>query len=135
MDARPVRVLVVEDERIIARDLKSLLIKLRYEVSGLAFSKKEALDLTEHSRPDLVLMDIRLDGKPDGIDAAMEIRDRFDIPVVYLTSHSDSKTLARAKLAEPFGYILKPFEDRELLVVIETAIHKHLTQRLMRDNE
>jgi signal transduction histidine kinase len=127
------RILAVEDEQIVARDLRFRLMKLGYEVAGLAASKAEALDLVERAMPDLVLMDIRLNGIPEGIDAAGEIRKRFDLPVVYLTGHSDADTLSRAKLTEPFGYILKPFEDRELQVLIETAVYKHKTERCIRE--
>jgi PAS domain S-box-containing protein len=129
------RVLAVEDERIVARHLGARLSKLGYEVTGLACSKGEALELVECTRPDLVLMDIQLNGIPEGIEAAVEIRERFAVPVVYLTAHSDFTTLERAKATEPFGYLLKPFEDRDLMVVIETAISRHRTEKRLHDSE
>jgi PAS domain S-box-containing protein len=111
------------------------LSQLGYEVTDVASSKDEAIELTDKARPDLVLMDIRLNGRPEGIDAAQEIRKRFDIPVIYLTAHSDSETLERAKLSEPCGYLLKPFEDRELVAAIETAVYKHRIDKRLRESE
>jgi CheY-like chemotaxis protein len=134
-NTRPSRILVVEDERIVARYLSARLSKLDYDVTGFASSKGEALQLAESTRPDLVLMDIRLNGAPEGIDAAREIRDRFAIPVVYLTAHSDSATLEQTKETGPYGYLLKPFEERDLLVTIETAISRHRTEKQLRDGE
>jgi PAS domain S-box-containing protein len=128
-------VLPVEDERIVARDLQIRLKRLGYEVPYVASSKAEAMHLLENNRPDLVLMDITLNGCPDGIGAAQEIRERFDLPVIYLTAHSDTDTLDRAKRTEPSGYVLKPFEDRELMVAIETATHKHGAEKRLRQTE
>ncbi|MBV9744870.1 MAG: response regulator, partial [Acidobacteriia bacterium] len=125
----------VEDERIVARDLQSRLQRLGYEVPAVASSKTEALELVQDLRPDAVLMDITLNGVPEGIAAAKQIRERFDLPVIYLTAHSDSDTLDQAKHTEPFGYLLKPFEDRELMVAIETAIHKHGAEKRLRQTE
>lgn len=129
------RILPVEDERVVARDLQNRLKKLGYEVPVVASSKVEAKQVIEEVRPDLVLMDIRLNGVPEGIDAAREIREKFDLPVVYLTAHSDPETLDQAKLTEPFGYVLKPFEDRELLATIEIAVHKHRMEKRLREKE
>ena len=120
-----IQILVVEDERIVARDLHVRLTNLGYEISGTASSRAEAIASVQQSRPDLVLMDIRLNGVPEGIEAARDLRMNFNLPVIYLTGHSDSNTLARARLTEPFGYILKPFENRELVAAIETAVYKH----------
>lgn len=133
--ARPRVILPVEDERIVARDLQSRLTKLGYTVPSVASSKAEALALLEHLQVDLVLMDIQLHGVSEGIDAAREVRERFDLPVIYLTAHSDSDTLEKAKLTEPYGYILKPFEDREVLAAIETAVYKHTTEKHLRETE
>jgi PAS domain S-box-containing protein len=119
------KILVVEDQKIVAEDIKEVLTKLNYEVTGIASSGEKAISKAGETLPDLVLMDIRLKGKIDGIEAATEIRDRFNIPVVYLTAYTDEKTLERAKITEPFGYIIKPFEDRELHSTIEMAIYKH----------
>ncbi len=123
------RILVVEDEGIIAADIQSRLSDLGYEVVGLASSGEEAMQLITGERPDLVLMDIMLNGLMDGIYAAEEIRKRFAIPVVFLTSHADDATLERAKITEPFGYIIKPFEVRELHTNIEMGLYKHRMER------
>ena len=127
------RILVVEDEAIVAMDLQSRLIALDYEVVGLAASGEEAIDKAEKTQPDLALMDIRLKGDMDGIEAAQQLRDRFSIPVVYTTAYADEETLRRAKLTEPFGYILKPFEDRELHTVIQMGLYKHSMESKLRE--
>lgn len=119
------RILVVEDEVIVAEDIKGRLIELGYEVVGIAHTGRGAVDAAVESVPDLVLMDIMLKGDMDGIAAAEEIKRRLDLPVIYLTAYSDNETLERAKIAEPFGYLLKPFEERELHASIEMALHKH----------
>lgn len=119
------RILPVEDERIIARALRSQLIRLGFEVPQMAHSKAEAVNLASRFRPDLVLMDIRLGQNRDGIEAAEEIHRRFDIPVVYLTAHSDPETLAVAQNTNPHGFVLKPAQDRELEVAIKIARRQH----------
>ncbi len=119
------RILVVEDESLIAKDLTTTLSQLGYHVTGTAATGPEALEHVERHSPDLVLMDIILRGEMDGIKAAGEIRKRFNIPVVYLTACTDDEALDRAKLTEPFGYIIKPFEDNELHLTIEMALYKH----------
>ena len=116
-----VQVLIVEDEAIVSMDLRYKLEAMGYSVPAEIRSGEEAVDAASRLHPDLVLMDIRLTGKMDGIDAAEEIRRRFNIPVIYLTSHADEDTLARAKATEPSGYILKPFYDAELRAVVEMA--------------
>ena len=126
-------VLIVEDEAIIAADLANRLRGLDYEVLGISASGEEAVALAKTQRPDLVLMDIRLGGPMDGVEAAEAIRRQCDLPVVYLTAHSDRATLQRAKLTEPFGYILKPFEERELETHIEMALYKHRADRTLRE--
>jgi signal transduction histidine kinase len=130
---KKLKILVVEDERIVARDLQVRLTNLGYQLSGSASSKREAVDSARQSRPDLVLMDIRLNGAPDGIEAANELRAEFNLPVIYLTGHSDNATLSRARMTEPFGYILKPFENRELVAAIETAVYKHRAETRLRE--
>lgn len=119
------QILVVEDSSIIARDIQRILRKLGYAVPSLAYSGKQALAAAEENRPDLVLMDIVLKGDMDGIETAALLRERFNIPVVYLTAYADESTLQRAKITEPFGYVLKPFQERELHVAIEMALYKH----------
>ena len=122
---KPANILIVEDEFILASDLGFRLRDLGYTVAGVVATGADAVALADRCRPDLVLMDIRLQGPMDGIAAAQEIRRRWRFPVVFLTAHGDDDTLQRAKLAEPFGYILKPFEDRELRTLIEIALYKH----------
>jgi len=117
-----VQVLIVEDEAIVSMDLRYKLEAMGYSVCAEISSGEEAVDAASRLRPDVVLMDIRLSGEMDGIDAAGEIRRRFNIPVVYLTSYAGEDTLARAKRTEPSGYILKPFYDAALRAVIEMAI-------------
>lgn len=127
--------LVVEDESIVAMDIKHRAESLGYNVIDVAASGEEAITITREKRPDLVLMDIVLKGEMDGIQAAEIIRDELDIPVVYLTAYSDEKTLNRAKLTGPFGYIIKPFEDRELHSAIEVALYKHKMDSKLRESE
>lgn len=123
------KILVVEDENIVAEDLQDCLKNLGYTVSAIASSGEEALQKATEMHPDLVLMDIRLKGEIDGVEAAHQIQARFSIPVVYLTAHADKDTLQRAKVTEPFGYILKPFEERELYTIIEVALYKHKVEK------
>jgi CheY-like chemotaxis protein len=119
------RLLIVEDERIVAEDLQELLKRLNYQVVGIASSGEEAIQKAEETRPDLVLMDIRLNGELDGIQAAETIWTHYNVPVTYLTAYADDSTLERAKATMPFGYILKPFEERDLRTTIEIALYKH----------
>ncbi len=129
------RILLVEDEVIVALDIKNRLTSLGYDVVGLASEGAQAITMAQSLRPDLVLMDIMLDGDMDGIDAACEIRNISNTPVVYLTAFTDEVTLHRAKISEPFGYIIKPFEDRELHTTIEMAIYKHRLESRLIQNE
>ncbi|MHB0955322.1 MAG: PAS domain-containing protein [Pirellulaceae bacterium] len=124
--------LIVEDEAIVAADLAAKLRQLDYAVAGIVARGDEAIVRAISLQPDLVLMDISLEGATDGIAAAEAIRHAQDIPVVYLTAHSDPGTLARAKLTGPFGYILKPFDERELATQIELALYKHHTDLQLR---
>ena len=129
------QILIVEDELIVARDIQNCLKNMGYSVPDVTSNGEQAIQKSAMARPDLVLMDINLAGDMDGIAAAQEIRRRFDIPVIYLTSYADGDTLARAKTTEPSGYILKPFDDAELRAVVEMAIHKHKTEIAWRVNE
>lgn len=128
------RLLIVEDENIVARDLRATLQQLGYDVLDAVATGREAVVRVVADRPDLVLMDIALRGDMDGIQAAADIRERFDIPVVYLTAHADEATLQRAKITGPFGYVLKPFDERELHTAILMALHKHKLERELRDS-
>src|SRR5215510_6651070 len=130
-----VRILIVENERIVSMDMQRRLKNLGYDVVGAAVSGEEAIQKSELHRPDLVLMDIMLDGKLDGIQAAEVIRGRLNIPVIYVTAYGDGPTLDRAKVTEPFGYILKPFEERELHGHIEIALYKHRIEKRLKDSE
>ncbi|MEP7362243.1 MAG: sigma 54-interacting transcriptional regulator [Acidobacteriota bacterium] len=123
------RIMVVEDERITAEDLRDILTQTGYEVTAAVANGEEALRRAEADRPDLVLMDIRIEGSIDGLETARLLRRRFDIPVVYLTAHADDETLALAKLAEPLGFIVKPFQEPELHATIEMALHKLAMER------
>jgi PAS domain S-box-containing protein len=129
------RILVVEDEAIVARDLISRLARLGYEPVGMTARGEEALTLVEQLRPDLVLMDIQLAGELDGISAATAIREQFETPVAFLTAYADEGVLQRAKIAEPFGYIIKPFDERELHSVIEVGLYKHRVEARLRESE
>lgn len=121
----PKNILVVEDDAIIAWDIQQTLQRLGYAVPVTAQTAEEALRACEARAPDLVLMDIKLKGGDDGIEATERLRARWDLPVVYLTSHSDEATLDRAKTTGPHGYLLKPFHERDLRTTIEVALHKH----------
>jgi two-component system cell cycle sensor histidine kinase/response regulator CckA len=129
------KILVVEDEGIIARDIQRTLIALGYEVPKIADSGEAALAAVEQINPDLVLMDIKLKGNVDGIETTARLRSRWDIPVIYLTAHSDDTTLARAKATGPHGYLLKPFNERDLRTAIEVALHKHEVERKLAERE
>ncbi len=129
------QILIVEDEWIVAQDIKMSLQKLGYTVSGVVSSGEEAISKVEENNVDLVLMDITLRGEMNGIEAAAIIRSRFDIPFVYLTAHADDKTLERAKITEPFGYIFKPYEDRDIHLTIEKALCKLKMGRKLRTSE
>ena len=122
-------IMVVEDEGLIAYHLKEVLEKNNYKVPATVATGEDAVKEAYKSNPDLVLMDINLAGKMNGIDAAQRIRDDFNIPIIFLTAYGDDQILEEAKKADPYGYILKPFNERELVVMIEIAVHKHKTER------
>jgi len=130
-----VRIMVVEDEVIIAQDIQRTLIKLGYDVPLFVTSAEVALEQVSVLRPDLVLMDIHLNGDMDGIAAAEEIRRRDRLPVVFLTAHSDEATLSRAKITEPYGYVLKPFEERELQIAVDIALYRHRSEFRLKQME
>ena len=127
------KILVVEDERITAEDIKNSLEKAGYKVPAIVSTGEDAVKFSEKYMPDLVIMDIVLDGKIDGIQAAETIRSKFDIPVIYLTAYSDKSTVERAKtthpsafiLKEPFGFLHKPFEENELYTAIEILLNRN----------
>ena len=120
-----VRILIVEDQFLVANDIKDNLETLGYEISAIATSGEKAVKKAGEGKTDLVLMDIVLKGEMDGIEAAEIIRSRFDLPVIFLTAYRDPKILERAKISEPFGYLIKPFEANELHSNVEIALYKH----------
>lgn len=126
------KILVVEDESIIAMDIQLSLQNLGYDVPCVASTGEEAIAKVSKYRPDLILMDINLEGEMNGIEAAVIIRSRFKVPVVFLTAFADSKTLESAKKAEPLGYITKPFSDTDIRVAVEMALYKAKMEAEMR---
>ena len=129
------RILIVEDERIVAEDIKRTLEKFGYSISSITYSGEETVKKAQEEKPDLMLMDIVLEGEIDGIEAARQIRERLFIPVVYLTAFADDRLLMRAKITEPYSYLLKPFEDRELYAAIEMALSKHAIEMKLIESE
>ena len=126
---------IVEDERIIAKDIEATLRQVGYECAGYSISGEDALVKIPLAKPDLVLMDINLKEGITGVETAEKLKFITDVPVVYLTAYSDDKTLERAKKTEPYGYILKPYEERELRSIIEMALHKYKMEQQIRYNE
>ena len=127
------KILIVEDEGLIAVDIANRVEALGHTVVASVGTAAEAIEQAEGA--DIVLMDIRLDGPADGIDAATQIRERFHLPVVFLTAHADRSTLERAKMAEPYGYLVKPVASASLQTTIEIAIYKHHMERQLAENE
>lgn len=132
---KQIKILVVENETVVALNIQNRLEEIGYGVPDIVSSGEQAIEIAESTQPDLVLMDIRLTGKVDGIQAAEEIRTKLKIPIVYMTAYSDRETLERAKLTEPYGYILKPFEARELYSAIEIALYKHKIEKQLKERE
>ena len=127
------RILIVEDESIAAMALEECLHDFGYEVTNIAPSRENALSSLENDPPDLVLMDINLRGKEEGIELGELVMKRWDIPVVFLTAYADKETISKAKEAFPYGYMVKPYVERELQAVIETAVHKHRADKKQRE--
>ncbi|MEG4055226.1 MULTISPECIES: response regulator [unclassified Microcoleus] len=130
----PIKILVVEDEVIVAQDIASRLKKLGYAVTATVSSGEEAIQKALENPPDLVLMDIVLKGEMDGVTAAEKIRTNRNVPTIFLTAYADDQTLQRAKLTDPFGYIIKPFQQNDLRVAIEIALHRHEIETKMRES-
>ncbi|WGV27709.1 hybrid sensor histidine kinase/response regulator [Halotia branconii] len=135
MSSANTNILVVEDEAIVAKHLLNKLKKFGYRVIATVSSGQEAINKALESRPDLVLMDIRLKGQIDGVEAAQEIRKHLDIPIIYLTAYADENTVERAKNTDPFGYLLKPFKEKELQTNIEIALTKHQLERQLKSSQ
>jgi signal transduction histidine kinase len=129
------KVMIVEDNAMVAEDCRACLESLGYSVVCTVASGEESIRRAEADRPDVVLMDIRLGDRMDGIDAAGAIHDRFDIPVLFLTAYSDPDLLQRAKMVGSFGYLIKPFEERELMAMLEVTLYKARMERERRELE
>ena len=129
------KIMVVEDEAVIAMRLQQMLTTMGYDVIGVSYSGEEALENARRLKPDLILMDIMLPGKLDGIDVAEMVKSELDIPVIFLTAFSENKIIERAKKAEPFGYILKPFKNSEIKAAIEVAFYKKKMERALKESE
>lgn len=129
------RILIVEDDRIVARDIQHQLARMGHVVIGMSASGEDAIRLAGSHQPDLVLMDIRLEGEMDGIEAARRIRDAHRIPIVFLTAYANDEVVQRASLTEPFGYLLKPFEEPQMRTVIQMALYKHASDARLRMSE
>jgi PAS domain S-box-containing protein len=129
------RILIVEDDPVIRLSVQSQLENLGYEVCGAVSTCAEAVETARNASPDLVLMDVKLEGEEDGIEAAMRIRGESDVPIVYASAFSDDPLVERAKASEPSGWILKPYGERALLTVLETALHKHRGDSRIKRNE
>jgi len=127
-----INILVVDDERIVALDIRNTMERLGYTVCAMVSTGEEAVEKAGQLKPDLILMDIKLKGDMDGVQAAEIINRKHSIPIIFLTAYSDEKTLQRAKSSEPFGYLIKPFEERELHSTIEIALYKHRSERELR---
>lgn len=128
------RILIVEDEKIIAEDIKSTLLKFNYEIPEIVANGEIAVRKAEELKPDLILMDIMMEGNINGIEAAKQVYQKFEIPIVFLTAYSDEKILEQAAESSPFGYLIKPFEDRELRATIEMAFYKSKMEKRLRKN-
>jgi two-component system, response regulator PdtaR len=124
-----IKIMIVEDEVIIAKELELTINDLGYGVCGMATTGEEAIQKVGEYLPDLILMDINLTGDMDGIEAAEKIQAEYDIPVIYVTALTDNQVLMRAKVTEPYGYVLKPYEERDLYVCIEIALYKHQAEK------
>src|SRR5580698_6240442 len=131
----PPRILIVEDESLVAMDLEWRLRNLGYDVCGRVDTADDAVRAALAEQPALVLMDIHLLGETDGVEAAARIREQSMIPVVFVTAHADDATLLRAGASEPYGYVLKPFDERELKATIEMAFYRSRAEQKLRGME
>ncbi len=120
-----INVLVVEDESIVSKDIQYSLKKLGYNVVGAAATGEKAIELAGEKNPDIILMDIMLKGDITGIEASAEIKEKYNIPIIFLTAYADENTLSKAKVTEPYAYIIKPFKEIDLHTSIEMALYKH----------
>jgi PAS domain S-box-containing protein/putative nucleotidyltransferase with HDIG domain len=130
-----IRILIVEDESLVARDIENMAVSQGYEVCGIASTGDQSIEMAAQFQPDLVLMDVIIKGSLDGISTAEKIWDSYRIPIIYVTAYADEHTLKRAKITEAFGYILKPFDERELKIAIEMAYYKSRMGTKLRERE
>jgi len=130
-----VSILIVEDEAIIAQNIERMLNRMGYRVCGICSRSEEVIPAIRDERPTVVLMDICIEGKEDGVTLAERIRERFGIPLVYLTALMDDQTLQRAKITQPFGYVAKPFSQRELEITLEIALYKLKVEKRIAEQE
>jgi PAS domain S-box-containing protein/putative nucleotidyltransferase with HDIG domain len=129
------RIMVVEDEAVISLEIQDRLKQMGHSVCGTAVTGADAIKTASDERPDLILMDVQLRGAMDGVEAATEIRSRLDTPVIFLTAFADNQTVERARMTEPFGYLIKPFSEKELFAAIEVALYKHATEAKLKESE
>jgi len=129
------KIMIVEDEAVIAFRLQQCLTSMGFDIVGVAYSGEEAVEKAINLRPDLILTDIMIQGKPDGIQVAEIVKLALDIPVIFLTAYSEDKIIERTKQAEPYGYIVKPFQNRELKVAIENALYKKDMERRLKESK
>ena len=134
MDNKIKKIVIVEDESLVAEDLKGMLLSLKYQVAGIFSSGEDLINFLKYDIPDIILMDVRIKGDIDGIKTADRIM-HLNIPVLFITAYCDEETLHRAKLTEPYGYILKPFTERELFTNIEIALYKNKMEKQLEDSE
>jgi len=123
-----VRVLIVEDEPLIAEDISDFLEDIDFKSAGIAYDSETAFDMLLSRNPDIALLDITIEGSKNGIQVAEVIREKYKIPFIFLTSHSDKETLDRAKKTLPYGYIVKPFNEKDLLSSLEMALFRHANE-------
>lgn len=128
------KILIVEDEIIVAMGVEQKLLDLEYNVVGIVDTGEDAVKRAHQLKPDLILMDIVLKGEMDGIEAAQQIHDDLDIPIIYLTAYSDDAVLKRARITEPYGYMIKPFRKNEVKAYIEVALYKHKSEKKNSEN-
>lgn len=119
------KILIVEDEILVSKDIKSCLVNAGFEIVDVVASGEQAIEVAELHEPDIILMDIKLKGQLSGVEAANLIRDKLDIPIIFLTGFADHQTIDRAKYTEPYGYVIKPFNEAELQTTVEMALYKH----------
>ena len=123
-----VRVLIVEDEPLIAEDISDFLGDMNFTCAGIAYDSETALDMLVNRHPDIALLDINIEGSLNGIEIAQIVREKYNIPFIFLTSHSDKSTLDEAKKTLPYGYIVKPFNERDLISSLEMAVYRHANE-------